>query len=357
MRILFIDAGCPAPYDERSLMAGALGGTEGTVVRVAEELAKRHQVTVAQTGRSGSYAAPSGVRYTDFSVDHPVSGKPQRVILLNSHKLLKRVARHHPEAKRYLWMHCYPGKNKKHLARWARRYSYTLLGVSKTHHDHLRGFLCDYQINAQVATPRSLPPLDYIYNPIAEHLGGTKRPYDRNKLVYFSSPHKGLDQILEHFKVLHALEPKLELHLANPGYIALNDNLPAGVRVLGALPQREVHRHVAGALCVFNPQSSFAETFGLVFAEANALGTPVLAHDIGAAEEILGGPEQLVDAEDSRAVAERILAWRTSARPLVSARPEFRASNVARAWERLLGADSRRRTPARLKQKQVHVVP
>lgn len=352
MRLLFVDANCPNPYDERTLAREGLGGTEATVVRLARELAKRHDVSVAQKGRAGCYASPDGVRYTDFDTERPVTGKPQHVVLLNSHKLLKRVRNHYPEAKRYLWMHCLPGNNKKHLARWAQRYGYTLLAVSKTHRDHIAGFLRSYQGNPQVETPPRLPELGYVYNPVAEDIDRLRlNAYDSNKLVYFSSPHKGLKQILGHFKKLRERCPQLELQLANPGYIALEDaGLPDGVLVLGSLPQREVLNHVRSALCVFNPQSSFSETFGLVFAEANALGTPVLAHDIGAAREILGGPEQLVDAQNSEAVINKVLSWRSGERPEVSINPEFRVSAVARAWEATFAPASKRRPAHTLRQ-------
>ena len=349
MRILFVDANCPKPYDERTLAREGLGGTEATLVRVARELSTRHEVSVAQRGREGCYVSPDGVRYTDFDTKRPVRDEPQRVVLINSHKLLKRVRNHYPNAKRYLWMHCFPGNNKKHLSRWATRYGYTLLGVSKTHRDMLRTFLKSYQDNLQVETPPRLPPIGYVYNPIDEDIEHLRlNTYDRNTLVYFSSPHKGLEQILGHFKVLRERCPALELHIANPGYIRLNEKgLPAGVRVLGSMPQREVLRHVRGALCVFNPQSSFAETFGLVFAEANALGTPVLAHDIGAAREILGGSQQLVDASDSDAVAAKILSWRDGARPQVSANPKFKVSAVAKAWETVFAIPKAKRADVR----------
>ena len=350
MRLLFIDANCPNPYDERTLTREGLGGTEATVVRVTRELAKRHEVSVAQKNREGCYVSPHGVRYTDFDTKRPVTSRPQHVILINSHKLLKRVYNQYPEAKRYLWMHCFPGNNKKHLARWAQRYGYTLVAVSKTHRNHIAEFLQNYQGNPQVETPPDLPKLGYVYNPVDEDIDTLRlNAYDNNKLVYFSSPHKGLKQILAHFEKLRERCPKLELHLANPGYIALEDAcLPEGVRVLGSLPQREVLSHVRSALCVFNPQSSFSETFGLVFAEANALGTPVLTHDIGAAREVLGGPEQLVDAENSEAVVNKILGWRSGKRPEVSINPEFRVSAVARAWEATFAPASKQKRPAHM---------
>jgi glycosyltransferase involved in cell wall biosynthesis len=109
-----------------------------------------------------------------------------------------------------------------------------------------------------------------------------------------------------------------------------------GLRVLGRLPQQEMLKHVRSSLCVFYPQSVHPETFGLIFAEANAVGTPVLAHDFGSAGEVLGGGEQLVDATDAAAVADKVAAWRDGGRPQVRAQPQFRASAVVAEWRRLL---------------------
>ena len=84
------------------------------------------------------------------------------------------------------------------------------------------------------------------------------------------------------------------------------------------------------------PMARFVETFGCIFAEANAVGTSVLAHPIGAAPEVLENPAQLVDCRDRAAVVDRLLRWRDEGLPLVKARPEFRLSAVVARWRELL---------------------
>ncbi len=56
-------------------------------------------------------------------------------------------------------------------------------------------------------------------------------------------------------------------------------------------------QHIRESLCVFYPQTQRCETFGLVYAESNAVGTPVLAHDFGAAREVLSSPDQLINGK------------------------------------------------------------
>jgi hypothetical protein len=50
----------------------------------------------------------------------------------------------------------------------------------------------------------------------------------------------------------------------------------------------------------------------------------------------LGGGEQLVDATDAAAVADKVAAWRDGGRPQVRAQPQFRAPAVVAEWRRLL---------------------
>lgn len=140
--------------------------------------------------------------------------------------------------------------------------------------------------------------------------------------------------------------PNAHLYLANPGYIDLDEPLQSDqITVLGALPQAEALRHVEEAFCVFYPQSSFAETFGLVFAEANQVGTSVLTHDIGSAREVLGGDAQLVDANASENVVGKLMDWWENGRPQVYGRPEFSLPAVLTQWEQLLGSWSAQLAP------------
>jgi len=59
------------------------------------------------------------------------------------------------------------------------------------------------------------------------------------------------------------------------------------VNLLGRKNSEDVFKIMASSLCVIVP-SIFAETFGLVAVEAMACGTPVVASNVGALEEIVG---------------------------------------------------------------------
>ena len=94
---------------------------------------------------------------------------------------------------------------------------------------------------------------------------------------------------------------------------------------------------MAGALCVFYPQTRFRETFGLIGAEANALGTPVLAPaGIGALSEVLGGGGQLLYSMNATVLVQQLEKWRGGQCPSVFQRAEFHPMTVAKHWMTLI---------------------
>src|SRR5690606_37804049 len=124
---------------------------------------------------------------------------------------------------------------------------------------------------------------------------------------------------------------------ADPGYLRWDTGpAPEGVVFLGALSHGALIGQMRRALCLFYPQTTFAETFGLVLAEANAVGTHVLVHDgLGANAEIVADANRRVDGHDRAQMLARIRAWRR-APPHVGANPAFRLDAVARDWTDML---------------------
>ncbi len=204
------------------------------------------------------------------------------------------------------------------------------------------------------------------YNPLDETLQPDGTAVDDRQLVFFSSPNKGLAFALDAFGALRRALPDLRLVVGNPGYKA--DALAAlpGVEFLGPQPQSVIHAQVRRSLCTFHPNFRIPETFGLIYAESHALGTPVLTHDFGAAREIVADPRQLLPVKaayrlyegmlgglaprwrrlPARVAAgaglfdahiERVREWRAGARPIAAPDPRFALSTVAAQWRELLG--------------------
>jgi glycosyltransferase involved in cell wall biosynthesis len=345
--IVFYDPVCARPYDSDTPCREAMGGTEATVVRIAEGLGAR-VVQHNRTESSGRYQAPER---------DPTVGC---VIVNRDSRALDTVRRLYPNARMFLWLHdrMRPGSRRAHWLASTRE----LLRSLDVH------VICvsDTQRAAVEATLRWMGAeagihARTIYNPIDDALQPDGSPIDARKLVFLSSPNKGLKFTLDAFRALRRRMPDLELVVGNPGYKTRRWAPIEGVLNLGPLPQARMHAEVRTALCVFFPNFVVPETFGLVFAESNALGTPVLTCDCGAAREIIGDARQLVPVSGAQrlyegllggctphwramparvagilgmfdAYAQRIRAWRAGERPVTAADPRFRLSAVLERW-------------------------
>lgn len=335
MDVLFLDPVAERPYRSEDLQARPLGGTEATVLRVARGLVSSgSRVAIAQRSRRLSERCESGIWYHPYDPDERSSLKADRVVLLRACKLMKSVARCYPEALRFLWLHCFPGARRRYLLQQAELHNFTVLTVSEALKEALLarcGALDSSSLRKRIQV---------VYNPVAVPQLGALEVVE-NKLVFFSSPHKGLEQVLENFEYCLRRNPEFKLYIANPGYMDGAILSHPNIVDLGELTHDQVLREVGEAFCVFYPQSRFAETFGLVFAEANALGTPVLAHDLGAAREVLT-EAQLVDCNRPEEISRRLELWRDKGRPRVALKPEFLPEQVLNRWHGLLACGAER---------------
>jgi glycosyltransferase involved in cell wall biosynthesis len=288
-----------------------------------------------------------------------------RVVINRDSRALPRVRDLYPNAQIYLWLHdqLRPGsKRAGWLASTAdllREVRATIVCVSDSQRRGVDAALRTMRLEDIVQTHT-------IYNPIDDALAPDGVAVDRDKLVFFSSPNKGLKFTLDAFRALRRRMPELRLVVGNPGYKVRKSTVIDGVEYLGPQPQARMHEEVRTALCTFFPNFVIPETFGLVFAESNALGTPVLTSDCGAAAEVIGDRNQILAvtaaqrtyerllthvspgwrAGPARAAAalglfdayvERIQAWRSGARPQVGPDPRFRLAAIAEKWRALLG--------------------
>ena len=351
-RITFYDGAAEAPYSEASLDMpdNGIGGAEATVARIALKLSEEHHVTVAQRGRQTSEGS-ARLRWIPLEAGGESIARADAIVVLRKPKHMVTVRRFNHEAPVFLWYHDWYDAKQSVASRKLRLQSHlksetqillhhlTRVKAIAVSQAHIRN------IQQHLTEARALRPLaskvrvDYIYNPIPDALGKSDAPYDPTKLLYFSAPWKGLDLVLEAFQRVRRSMPDMRLYVASPGYTTA-DEAPApgpsdNVTSLGRLAHADVLEQVRTALCVFYPANRVPESFGHVFAESHAVGTPVLAHPFGAACELLSGDE-LVDAEDIEAIVERIHSWRHGLRPVVSGNDQLRLSTVAAAWERLL---------------------
>ncbi len=325
--LLIADSACNKPYDLETLNSQALGGTEATVVRIAEKLGATRPVVVHQHNRRET-SRSANVTYAPLSNQ---SGPWHAIIVLRNPALALEMKEKFNNTPVWLWQHDLATIS---LMRFLKSLANQNIGII-TVSDFLKQQIIDLAKLDPYLSP--LPNIVRIYNPIDDQLSPDATPFDRHKLAFISSPHKGLDYTLSVFKIIQERHPQFELIVTNPGYYQPDFkllNVP-NVRYLGNLRHADNMRMIRSALCLFFLNHVFPETFGLVFAEANAVGTPVLTHPLGAAPEVLTNPEQLIDTHDIEAVETRLLQWHQGSRPKVSGDERFRLSAIARQWDEL----------------------
>jgi glycosyltransferase involved in cell wall biosynthesis len=349
--VLFFDPACSQPYDTQTLRRQAMGGTEATVVRVADALG----ALVVQHNR----VSASG-RYLPPRRDPAISC----VIVNRDSRALPAVRELYPNARVYLWLHDRVRPRSKRARRIAadadilRELRVTIVCVSDTQRHAVEAALRWMGLGERVRACT-------IYNPVDDDLRPDGSPIDERKLVFLSSPNKGLKFTLDAFRAVRRALPDMRLVVGNPGYKSGDAARLDGVEYLGPQPQQRIHSEVRTALCTFFPNFVIPETFGLVLAESKALGTPVLTHDCGAALEVLGDPAQVLPVTANRQVyewllsavptrwrrvparlaaglglfdmyVERIRAWRAGGRPVTGPDPRFRLTAVTQRWHDVL---------------------
>lgn len=332
MEILFIDPVCPKPYTPDSPMQGRMGGTEATAARVVEALVARgFNVSMEQRGLEAESFWKTLHLYPLGKYDKT----PDVVITLRDGVVYREAMKKYPKAKHYIWLHdVVSGEYQKHLEDCLWPEMHNVLVVSQWHKNQVYNALPKNTMNGCLR-------VQVVYNPVADYISqiSYKGPIDPYKLVYLSSPHKGLDQVLAHFKELQKRsQGGYKLYVANPGYYPDMEGLPEGVISLTDrnYSHPELMDFCKDALCLFYPQNYFEETFGIVYAEANALGLPVITHDIGAAREVLSNQSQVVNCNKLKYVADTIDSWAGGLRPIVNLNPLFSQAEVTKTWVKLI---------------------
>jgi glycosyltransferase involved in cell wall biosynthesis len=322
--IVFIDCGATKPYNVKDLENRPMGGVESSVIRVAEGL-----------GALGLKVAVIKASDTNIGVIQPffepIYG--QNVFYMHEDYIPRietkfavhlRGPRYLPafkDAKHFVWLHDLANDMIKDWLPHLKQYDATLVGVSRWHKRDIKNHI-DYD------------KITYAYNPVADHLYTNVRDVtkvNKNLMVWASSPHKGLDNALGTFKKIKARLPLMQLLIYHPGYMDQEPIINPGTLFYGPTGSRHVWHNLKKALCLFYP-SDFKETFGLVVAEANALGVPVAGYPVAAIKEIISNDQQLSIDEDD--LIERICQWHEH--PItVPGRDEFKISNVVATWLRI----------------------
>ncbi|MBN2143865.1 MAG: hypothetical protein JW774_04490, partial [Candidatus Aureabacteria bacterium] len=208
MNLLFVDLFSPegAPYEPSTLEGSALGGTEATALRVATGLSEHHRVWFAQKSRQERVHYGEGLEFLSYS---EVLGSSfpdmDAIIVLKRPRGMDELRIRFPSASLFLWLHdyldVYPFRILRRYRRTLLRNKAQIIAVSRT---HARATASLFNEKLPIPVFRKLGwaqslRVGYVYNPIPDDLmpDGTKP--DLCSLIFFSSPNKGLEQVMELF--------------------------------------------------------------------------------------------------------------------------------------------------------------
>lgn len=323
--ILFVDTVAYKPYDFSTLEKEPLGGSEASLLRVAKYLVEQgHNVTVYQECRKRR-ARDGGALFahSDTTFDYP-----DIVVHMRTAEMLPALSKEFNRAKHYIWHHDLGSAQLKDELEIYIGLKPNCIFVSDYHRHQWIDFIKGYTDKIELESSRT------IYNPVCVDGVEVINPEDFNpyKLVFLSSPHKGLKQTLTVLDMLRERDKRFMLHLFNPGYLDCVGQSHPGIVYHGPLPQKEMLEKSKDALCLFTCNHIFPETFGLVHAEMASLGVPPIAHDFGATRELFG-KEYTTDTRNHIAVIDKIIKWSLGERPRIEYRPK---NDWKKEWDKII---------------------
>jgi glycosyltransferase involved in cell wall biosynthesis len=312
------------------------GGLERYAHEMLARLARRHEVTVLASGRAPSTTVHGGVRVHRHPPDLRLGNTPVDL------GLRRRVARHvERERPDVVWAHSpvpFPAEMAYLASRRRAPFALTY------HAGRLRGSGALLNLAAaldratlerrMVAGSAGLAAVSpYVRdNALASQRGRvhvippgvdgarfTPAPPPPGKDVLFVGPldrsyrWKGLDVLLRAFPAVRGRHPEARLVLVGAG-----DRVPElraraardGLVLLGRLPDADLPEAYRSCAVACLPSTTDAESFGMVLAEANACGRPVVASRVGGIPSFVRHGENglLAPPGDAGALAQAINA-------------------------------------------------
>lgn len=330
--IVFVDTTHPSGYDFTTLEQKALGGTETSLLRTAKILTKNYFVSIYQ--KNGNRLKQKNIQFFNH-LNYFNKDKPFTFIVLRNFKTLKKLQSIYTNSHFFLWIHTYKNTEYAFKKILLHPKKFSVVTNSATHAKHTENILNKSLPGRFINLFKGKSSVYFCYNPVPKPSLNTV-PRNKNKLLFLSAPNKGLTQVLNSFYWLYEKKPELQLFIADPGY-RNSQIIPKhpGIQLLGSISHQQVMQELASSLCLYYPQTVFAETFGLIYAEANAAGTPVLAHNIGSAREILDSENPLIDANNYPQILATLESWQKNL-PLVNYNNYFAENHIAKQWQKLL---------------------
>ncbi len=312
------------PFSGATLRSASMGGTESSIVQLAEALAVRgHDVRVFNGMRE--IVHEFGVGWYPLSEVHS-SARADVGIAVASPRVFRGLRFRVP----ILWLH-----NPTTLWRQIKRGNMVELIRTQPH-----AVLLGQHHDAHV--PRLLP---YRSRSIIHH--GVHSDFIRRdpaltvpapRALFTSQPYRGLDWLLDLWPEVRAQVPDAELHVFAPKDHQASANAArdadAGVIYRGSVSGPELAAELRRARAQLIP-GHYDETFCLAAAEAIAMGVPVVTRGIGALSERVRDGETGFIAPDREAYVARTVALLSDDRVWIAMHTASITESAPATWDAL----------------------
>lgn len=331
------------PWSPSSLDAGGIGGSETAAIHMARELHNLgHKVTVLNdcAGKAGNY---DGVEYVHFQegLDRPEKFACDVLVVSRHAQILNHPF---PAKKRVLWVHdIHVGQHDISKADF-------VLCLSTWHREFFASTYPAFPAHRILTTRNGLDVSRFAAEPVKQG----------QRLIYASSPDRGLERLLGLFPRIRAMVHDCELHVyygfENWEKAAQNDEgqratiqrikqalQQPGVTFHGRVGQRELAAAYLSAKVWAYP-TWFCETFCLSALEAQAAGCVPVTTDLAALHETVTHGHLLAPPNTSEEYGTafvnkvvELLRFKDLAADIVRANTLHTAGwdRVARDWENL----------------------
>lgn len=303
------------PWNPRTPETSGIGGSETACIEVAHHLAALGRRVTVYSDCPGAEGVYGGVEYRHFSrfggcdCDVFVSSRQPQVM---EHDIRARA--------KFLWVHdIHVGQPDPNMHRWLLRFD-RLLCLSKWHRDLVLQAYPWLHPSSVIVTRNGIDPArfapaaslsqaagwgwDAVHSDERRDNAEQWFPTKRNRLIYSSSPNRGLDALLDVWPIIQFEVPDAELHvfygfeswersaeimgdagqLAQiAGYKARLASTP-GVHVRGRVDQATLAREMMMSKVWAYP-TAFTETYCITAIEAQAAGCIPVTSDLAALHE------------------------------------------------------------------------
>lgn len=329
-RIVFIDPVCPAPYDHLSVRQTAVPEAAASVAHLAQALAQAGaSVVVYQHGRARP-AVVSGVWFFPLAAWAQHAQAMDAVVHVESLDHMPAACARFPQARALLWRHTLRPASLAEDAAVLTDCAAWVVAVSDHQLAHWRRLLRDA---GHLDLARRV---QRIHDACADGPAPAHTRVHPLTLACVEASPAGRDIAMAVWQGLRARAPGFALR-----WLTADGELPSGLMPQAGLSAQAwgtaaSAQALAQCLALLVPPRSPAPLGAAPYAQALALGVPVLAHAQGSALELLRDPRQVINAEHASALVATLWAWSQGQRPRVGPRADLWPAAIAQDWARLL---------------------